>query len=600
VNDQGGGTAIPVERPSGPPSVEASVVDAGVPGGSFPLAGPTDLQLRLCDPQASAELGRALGVGPTIAQVLLHRGLSDVPHAREFLDAKLAGLTAPDAMIGRSEAADRIASAIERHERIALFGDYDVDGTTSAAIIAGVIEALGGEVVALVASRFDGGYGFSEPALARVKATGAKLLITCDCGSSDHARIESAQQAGIDVIVVDHHRVPEQRLPAFAFLNPHQPGCGFTYKGLASAGLALSIGAALRARMKSTLDLRPYLDLVALGTVADVMPLDGDNRRLVRAGLLRLSEGQVRPGIAALRERANVRPGTKLGGTDVAFRLAPRLNAAGRLGDSALTLALLRARTLDEGRLLAGRIELLNDERKEIQRRNTEEAADAVRARYGSVVEGGIVVASDRWHRGVVGIVAARLVELFGAPALVLAIEGDTAHGSGRTPPGFPLFDALSACSAIVERFGGHQAAVGATLRADRVPALAEAFDAESLRLRKSGLAPRIDRAIDVVIDGARYPIPTASELMLLEPLGHSNREPRFLVERARVEDANSVGDGHLKLVLRVGAQRLTAFGWDLAHELSRIGGEVSLVGGIRPDGYRGGEAVEIRIERVV
>jgi single-stranded-DNA-specific exonuclease len=566
-------------------------------GGAAAPALETTPQLRLCDAQAAAALGSELGIGATVAQLLLHRGLSG-EKARDWLDPKLAGLSAPDGMRGRDAAADRIASAIARGERITLYGDYDVDGTTSTALLAGVIEALGGEVTAIAASRFEG-YGLGEQALARVKETRPALLVTCDCGSTDHPRIEEARRAGIETIVVDHHRVPDEPLPAVAFLNPHQPGCGFTYKGLCSAGLAFSVAAALRRVRKSELDLRPFLDLVALGTVADVMPLDGDNRRLVRAGLMRLGSGDARPGIVALRERAGVRPGTRVGGADIGFRLAPRLNAAGRLGDASLTLQLLRARSIDEARSIAARIELINDERKELQRRITEEAADRVRARRADP-GGGIVVADAGWHRGVVGIVAARVVELFEAPSIVLAIEGETAHGSARTTPGFPLFDAIAACRPLLTRFGGHQAAAGVTLPAARIAEFERAFDAECRRLRAEGHGGRIDRAIDVVLDGVRFGVPTATELALLEPTGHGNREPRFLLEDARVEDASSVGDGHLKLVLRVGETRLGAFGYDMASELSRVGAKVSVIGGLRPDTYRGGENVELKIERVV
>jgi single-stranded-DNA-specific exonuclease len=566
-------------------------------GASAPVEDTTP-QLRLCDPSAAAELGARLGVGATIAQVLLHRGFADEARAKDFLDPKLAGLSAPDAMRGRDAAADRIASAIARHERITVYGDYDVDGTTSTALIAGVVEALGGEVSAIAASRFEG-YGLSDAALERVKATRPALLITCDCGSTDHPRLEDARRASIETIVVDHHRVPDEPLPAVAFLNPHQPGCGYAYKGLSSAGLAFSVAAALRKRMGRELDLRPFLDLVALGTVADVMPLDGDNRRLVRAGLTRLSSGDARPGIIALRERAGVRAHAAVGGADIGFRLAPRLNAAGRLGDASLTLSLLRARTLDEARSIATRIELINDERKELQRRITEHAADMARATHAEP-GGGFVLASESWHRGVVGIVAARIVELFEAPSIVLAIEGDVAHGSARTIAGFPLFDAIAACRSLLLRFGGHQAAAGLTIAANRIPDLALAFDAECRRLRSAGVGARPDRAIDVVLDGARFGVPSASELSLLEPTGHGNREPRFLLDGAKVEDASSVGDGHLKLVLRVGDTRVGAFGWDMGADLASIGARVSVVGALRPDTFRGGEAVELRIERLL
>jgi single-stranded-DNA-specific exonuclease len=214
--------------------------------------GGVPFELSRADPDAARELGRACGVGAATAQVLLNRGFADEGSAREFLTPRLAGLTSPDGMADRQIAADRLASAVRAGERIAIFGDYDVDGTTSAAILADVLEALGGQVSALVASRFDGGYGFGDRALARCLETGAGLIVTCDCGSSDHERIAEARRRGVDVVVVDHHLVPAEPLPALAFLNPHRPDCGFPYKGLASAGLALSVGAAVRAAMGSS------------------------------------------------------------------------------------------------------------------------------------------------------------------------------------------------------------------------------------------------------------------------------------------------------------------------------------------------------------
>jgi single-stranded-DNA-specific exonuclease len=558
-------------------------------------------ELRKTDPLAAAELGRALGISATIAQVLIHRGISTAEAARDFVEPKLAGLTDPKPMRDRDLAADRLARAIRARERIAVFGDYDVDGTTATTILSGILERLGADVVAMAAHRFEGGYGFSDPALAKVKETGARVLVTCDCGSADHPRIESAMRAGIDVIVVDHHLVPKETLPALAFLNPHRGDCGFAYKGLASAGLAFSLGAAVRALVDPKLDPREFLDLVALGTVADVAPLDGDNRRLVRAGLSKLAALEARPGVVALREAAKAIPrnGAGIGGTDISFRLAPRLNAAGRLADAALTLALLRARSIDEARVLAARVEELNGERKAIQELNTEEAAVEVRRLYGPEVEGGIVVASPAWHRGVVGIVAARLTELFEAPAIVIAMEGAHGHGSGRTIGSFPLHDAVKASSSSLLGFGGHQAALGVRIDASQLDSFRADFDRACRELRKQGHGPRI-KHVDVMLDGAQFPLPKAADLAVLEPVGAGNPEPRFLVSDVKVEDASSVGTGHLKLSLRIGRERVSAFGYGLGPEVDRIGDTTSLVGTLRPDGWRGGDAVELKIDALV
>jgi single-stranded-DNA-specific exonuclease len=551
----------------------------------------TEYTVRPADPDAARELGRACGVGPAAAQVLLHRGLEDAPRARDFLEAKLSGLTPPGEMADRLAAADRLATAIRNRERIAVFGDYDVDGTTSAAILSGILRALGGDAVALVADRFAGGYGFSDEALARCRAIGARVIVTCDCGSSDHPRIAEAMGAGVDVIVVDHHLVPDESLPALAFLNPHRPDCGFPYKGLASAGLALSVGAAVRAQLGSSLDVRSWLDLVALGTVADVAPLDGDNRRLVRAGLRRLASNEARPGLAALREMAKLRAGTPIGAVDIAFRLAPRLNAAGRLGHSTVTLDLLQASSVEEARAVAARIEQLNEERKRIGEEVMEQALAQVREVYGEAPATGVVVAAEGWHRGVVGIVAARLVEQLGVPVACAGFDGAVGHGSVRGPEGARLHDALGASAAALESFGGHQAAAGFVLATRQLDAFRAAFgDATRVVERARSTRP----TVDVEVDGTTFPLPTADDLMRLEPLGEANRAPVFALPRARVEARRVVGDRHLAVTLRVGRASLRAFGRNMARRLERLPETWSPVGELRPDTYRGDGSVEL------
>jgi single-stranded-DNA-specific exonuclease len=553
------------------------------------------LEIRLPDPAASASLAQALGLAPATAQVLLHRGLRDADAARRFLTPRLADLTPPAAMVDRELAGDRLARAVRAGERIAVFGDYDVDGTTSAAILSGILEQLGAEVAVLLASRFEGGYGLSDVALERVLATRPAILVTCDCGSSDHARIEQARARGVDVIVVDHHLVPAEPLPALAFLNPHRPDCGFAYKGLCSAGLALSLGAEVRARLRASVDLRQWLDLVALGTIADVAPLDGDNRSLVRAGLSLLASPDARPGVLALRELAKIQPGAALSAIDVSYRMTPRLNAPGRLGDSTLSLSLLRARGLQEARALAARVEQCNDERKAIEARVTEQAFEQLAALYGGEPQRGVVLAGEGWHRGVLGISAARVSERFGVPAIVIGAEGGVGHGSGRAPDGFPLFDAIARCSRHLERFGGHQAASGLSLRSERLDAFREQFGIESAALQQSVAGPA-PTPVDVTIGADGYALPPASDLARLEPLGEGNSEPVFLIAAARVESIRVVGSGHLKLGLRAGEQRVSAFGLDMGARAPELGQSIDAVGSLRPDTWNGGEQVELRL----
>jgi single-stranded-DNA-specific exonuclease len=551
------------------------------------------VRIREADPAAAQELARALSISSATAQILLHRGFGQPDMARAFLSPRLAELSAPDAMVDRDVAADRLAAAIRGRQRITIFGDYDVDGMTSSAVLAGILERLGGRVQVLLANRFEGGYGLSDGALARVLETSPAVLVTCDCGSSDHPRIDRARAAGVDVIVVDHHLVPPEPLPALAFLNPHRPDCGFAYKGLCSAGLALSLGAAVRARLGVELDLRTFLDLVALGTIADVAPLDGDNRRLVRAGLALLSSPNARPGVAALRELAKLSPGTAIGAQDVAFRMTPRLNAAGRLGDPTLTLSLLRARDVPEARALAARIEQLNEQRKVLESEVTAQAVAQVIAVYGEHPACGVVAAGEGWHRGVIGISAARLCDRFGVPAVVVGIEHGVGHGSARAPDGYALFDAIQSCAPALDRFGGHQAACGLTLQAAKL----ETFRADfaSYGLRGAPVSAAVD--VDVVLAADGYSLPPAMDIVRLEPLGEANAEPLFLVSGARVESSAVVGQGHLKLRLCLGEQRLGAFGRDMGGRLPAIGSTIEALGALRPDTWLGGDQLELRLQ---
>lgn len=552
--------------------------------------------VRPSDERAAGMLADACGLGLSAAQILLHRGIDTPEAARPFLDATLRGLSSPEPMADRAAASQRISRAIRAGERIVVFGDYDVDGTTSAVILSEVITALGGEVRTLIADRFRGGYGLSDQGLDRCLAESPGLLVTCDCGSSDHERIAKASRSGVDVIVVDHHLVPEETLPALAFLNPHRTDCGFAFKGLCSAGLAFSLGAALRSEMGAKLDLRSWLDLVAVGTIADLAPLTGDNRRLVRAGLKLLSSSGARPALRAMRQAAKIPEGAPLTARDVAFRFSPRLNAPGRLGVADLTLRFLTAKTPKEALGLLDDIEAQNDERKLLADQATREAFAQAREVYGESPEHGVVVASDGWHRGVVGIAAARLVDRLGVPAVVIAFDGDEGHGSVRTTGDFDVYRALGACASDLMAWGGHRAAAGLSLAARALEAFrssfAEAASADSF-------ARSTTTEVDVALGGA-FRVPTLEDLQRLGPFGEAYPIPLFRVD-AHVVESMGVGEGgaHGKLKLQVGQDSVRAFAPGL---FSRLEGrsELSLVGEVQPDHWIGGSALELLVKDVL
>src|SRR6478736_4948939 len=512
------------------------------------------------------ELALGLGVSVTLGQLLEQRGHQELEATRRFLNPRLSELTSPDAMADRSLAAERMARAIRAGELIAVFGDYDCDGMTSAAIMTEVIEALGGRAVTFIASRFEGGYGVSS--------------------------------AGVDCVVIDHHLVPEEALPAVAFLNPHRPECGFPYKGLASCGLALSIGAALRTALGRELDLRRWLDLVAIGTIADVAPLDGDNRALVRAGLRAIGEAR-RPGIRVLLELAKLDGNSPITSEDVAFRIAPRLNAPGRLGSAEIAVQLLTAKTMDEAHALGAEIEQRSSERKLIQERMIEEALAEIE-REGWADRPAIVIGREGWNHGIVGIVAGRLSDQFRRPVIAVGFSNGHGRASVRGPAGSRLFDALSEAKHVLIRFGGHQAAAGAEVELSRLAELRECFEAACAAQHPQQTATPSEAASYAWLSPGDDPARVLNDLYLLEPCGAGNESP-LLAFAATVLSARQVSGGHLKLELELeGGARIGAFGISLGDRASSLTGKINVLGKLRPDRYRGGNAIELKLEKIL
>jgi single-stranded-DNA-specific exonuclease len=554
-------------------------------------------------PQAQS-LARALGLTTTIGDVLHRRGHGDDERTRRFLEPKLAHLSGPAGMAGREEAVERIAHAVRARERIVVFGDYDCDGITSTAILTEIVGALGGNVSPMLADRFAGGYGVTERAADAILARRPRLLVTCDCGSSDGARLARIARAGADIVVIDHHLVPAEALPAVAFLNPNRAECGFAYKHLASCGLALGLGAGLRSALGGELDVREWLDLVAIGTVADVAPLDGDNRVLVRAGM-RLLEAGRRPGLRKLAQLARIPLAAGVTAETIAFDIAPRLNAPGRLGSPLPALRLLLARDDEAAAGHATAIEQARQQRRDIQQRILADAVAEVES-AGFDRDPAIVVGREGWHVGVVGIVASQLVDRYGKPAVVVAFEGGEGRGSARAPDGVPVYDLLSACREAPVEFGGHQAAAGVQLAPGALERLREMLSAAALAHAKANAGG--DRGVEhrgaaeVRLDPGDAPNAVVADLSRLEPCGAGNPAPRIALAGARVSRAQAVRGGHLQLHLAPGGGWLV---YGFAHSAGGraaelgVGARVNAVGTLRRDTYRGGDAVGMRIEVV-
>lgn len=554
------------------------------------MADPWDLER--CDEGKARSLAAALGAPPLLGRVLLARGVGDVDDALRFLEPRLASLPSPEAMAGVDAAAERLVRGLRGKERIAVFGDYDADGLTATALAVLALGRLGGEVRPWVASRFSGGYGLAEEAVSEAAEDGRTLLLVLDCGTSDHEALARARALGMDAIVVDHHP-PTGPLPEVsALVNPHQAGCGFGDRDLAAVGLAFYLMGVLRTRLEARLDLKGLLDLVAVGTIADVAPLRGANRVLVRHGLERLSASP-RPGLAALR--ALGRGGGRASAWTVGYQIAPRINAAGRLGRADTALRLLLTEDAGEAASLAARLDDLSRQRRAVEDAIFAAALPEAR-RQADAGRAAVVVAGEGWSVGVVGIVAARLVEALDRPAAVVALEGGQGRGSARAPAGVDLHAALARSSRHLLRYGGHAGAAGFSIAAEELEAFGERL---SVVVAEGASAEgRGGVRLEGVLGPAELTLHVADWLERLGPFGAGNPEPLFLVRRGRVVRADERQGGHLSLVLDLAGKRARAFAPRMAARWPRGVAEVDLAVGLRRDDYRG-DAVELRVAEV-
>ncbi|TSK08057.1 MAG: single-stranded-DNA-specific exonuclease RecJ [Geobacter sp.] len=524
---------------------------------------------READAGAIAELARS-GVSPLIARLLAQRGVSTPDDAEAYLNPVLSRLHDPMLLKGMAQAVARLAHALSDNERVCVHGDYDVDGVTSSALLISFFRRIGLDCFPYIPKRLTEGYGLSAQGVAAAAQAGAKVLVTVDCGITAVAEAALCREAGIDLIVTDHH-APAAELPdACAIVNPLQPGCPFPFKSLAGVGVAFHLVVALRARLReegrfercSEPDLREYLDLVALGTIADVVPLLGTNRVLTSYGLKQLSSG-TRVGIEALKEVAGITGDIGCGA--VGFRLAPRINAAGRLEDAALGLELLLCSDSPRARTIAKELDEANAERQALERATFEEARamleqGACRGRKS------IVLGSEMWHPGVIGIVASRIVEMFHRPAILFAFEDGTGRGSGRSISRFHLLDAIKSCADHLQRFGGHSHAAGLSIAQDELERFALSFDEAAQEvLDADALTPTL--AFDLELEAHAIDQGLVKELERLKPFGMGNPEPLFVLKGAVVEESRVLRGGHLKLRVGQGGRSFDAIAFGLAEK---------------------------------
>lgn len=558
--------------------------------------------LRATDNQRAALLAGTLGISPVVASLLIARGCADAISAGAFLKPSSDQLHDPALMLGMSEAVGRLLRAIDQAEPILIYGDYDVDGTTGTAVLMRGLKMLGGQVDYHVPHRFTEGYGIQQPALERAVADGFKLVVSVDCGIRAHEPLYWARDHGLDVIITDHHLPDEAEgaPPAFAVLNPNQHGCAYPDKNLAGVGVAYKLIHALFRERGREAQVPGFLKLVAIGTVADVAKLSGENRTIVALGLKDLASAR-NLGLRALMEVSGCRDGKGMSAYDLGFRLGPRINAAGRMDAARAVVELFATVDPFEAQRLAEHLDRRNQERKQVQQEIFERAIAELENGDGGEQSHVAVIAGEGWHRGVIGIAASKIAERINRPCVVISIEGEIAHGSARSIEAYHLLNGLTECSDLFEKFGGHSHAAGITIRPDRIPLLRRRLNAHAAaNLSDEQLQPCVK--IDAELPVAEITFALADQLSALEPFGAGNPRPVFLTRDVRVISAPLVlKEQHLKMRLAgPGGRPLEAIWWrglEAAEQVPAINSSVELAYSIETNTWNDEVRLQLNVQ---
>ena len=554
-----------------------------------------------CDAAAVTRLAAELQLSDVTARLLCIRGLGDPDVAKHFLTPSLGDLHDPFKLTDMARAVDRILAAIERKERIAIHGDYDVDGVTSTVILRRALELLGADVTHFIPERLRDGYGLQPAALDRLHADGVLLVISVDCGIRGVEAALHARALGLDLIITDHHE-PDTELPqAFAIVNPKRHDCTYPDKNLAGVGVALKLVQALCTRSGKESWLPAFVKIAAIGTLADVVPLVGENRIIAKLGLGMLSKGPHKIGLRSLLDVCGL-TGKDIDSYHIGFVLAPRVNAAGRMSTPDIAARLLLA--ADEAMAIEARglAEQLNTENLRRQQEEAEIVAAAKKIVETDLEVGSrtvIVVAGEGWHRGVIGIVASKLVDAFHRPAIVLSIDGDVAHGSCRSIPSFNMLGALESCAELMIKFGGHKQAAGLTIEAARIRELrGRVNDHADDRLAPDDLRPRL--WIDGSLGFRSINEQVTSELLALAPFGAGNPNPIFRASRVEIVDGpRRVKERHLKMAFKQDGRVIRGIAWRASEReafVSEHRGAIDLAFSLEQDTWNGERYLQLSI----
>lgn len=524
------------------------------------------------------ELSHDLMISPVVARVLINRGISEMEAAKRFLSVSSKDLLDPFLLKDMDRCVERVCYALKMGEKILIYGDYDVDGITATSLYILFFRDLGKDVLHYLPYRLSDGYGMNMPSIMKIKDMGVTLIITADLGTTSHKEVSAANSLGIDVIVTDHHEAPINLPGAYGIINPNRRDSTYSFKGLSGVGVAFKFIEAIYKKIEAEakvknflnldLNLSKYLDLVALGTIADVSPMLDENRFFVREGLKTLSSGE-RVGIKALKEVAGI--DGEVGVGTVGFQLAPRINAGGRLAGGEAGVALLTTELMKEAIDSARYLDMKNRERQKIEEGILNDVLIRIKNEINLNKVRAIVLASSKWHQGVIGIVASRIAERFYLPTILISLREDgMGRGSARSIPSLHIYDALGRCSDCLEGFGGHKFAAGLTIRHDRVDAFSRRLEEViSESLDESDFLPAIRLDAEVQLDEITFGL--MKDIEKLSPFGSANPEPILAAMNVEPISPRLVGNNHLKLTIKSGPYHFDAIGFDMGSFYPRI-----------------------------
>ena len=554
-----------------------------------------------CDDAAAVRLSEALHIAPIVAKLLCQRGISDPELAARFLNPTIDQLNDPMALADMRIAVKRIMRAIANHERIAIHGDYDVDGITSTVILRRALEMLGADVIHFIPERLKDGYGLQPAAIDRLHAERVALIISVDCGIRGAEAALRAHELGVDLIITDHHEPDTELPPAFAVINPKRADCQYPDKYLAGVGVALKLVQALCRESQRESWLPGFIKVAAIGTLADVVPLVGENRVIAKVGLDLLTKGPHKVGLRALLDISGL-SGKIIDSYHISFQLAPRVNAAGRMSTPDIATRLLLASDealAEEVRLLAMQLDSENIRRQEEEAEILAAAKKIVTSDPDVGARSILVVAGDGWHRGVIGIVASKLVDAFHRPAIVLSVEDGVAHGSCRSIPSFDMLSALERCAPLFIRFGGHKQAAGLALDAARIKELRLGVNAVADEtLGPDDLMPRLRIDSDLMFRAITGDV--AAGVSSLAPFGAGNPRPVFSARRVEIIDGpRKLKERHLKMSLKQDGRIFRAIAWRAAEKhdyLAEHKSAIDVAFSLEQNQYNGETYVELTL----